>query len=428
MAGRFKRTKDVGHQSGGGGGGGGGRAANLSATTMGSALSATRLREEKRKQEAEEAEELDALFDFKREVTHVRLAYLYNIRQSSIAVLEGKGDAASEESCLDMYFVEEDGKTFKASHIFQPYFLLQVKGNSTVYGEVEQYLLGRYAEQITKVEQFVKDDLDLPNHLAGHQRVYMKLSFRNVDDLVTVRRELLPQVEKNRRLQKQNEETGLDDAHGLAGRTAESAAASAGGAASGAGAAGASVSKKNKKRDECMAAVVDIREYDVQYVSRVCIDTDIRCGCWYVVTPEHGRRHSTLVRSDKKDSPPLKKMAFDIETTKPALKFPSAESDNIMMISYMIDGAGYLIVNRSIVAEDIEDFEYTPKPEYSGVFSIKNVPDEKALLEAWIAHIVEEKPLLYITYNGDYFDCQFRGIARMQEHGEWRRVSHIRLF
>lgn len=31
-------------------------------------------------------------------------------------------------------------------------------------------------------------------------------------------------------------------------------------------------------------------------------------------------------------------MAFDIETTKLPLKFPDAASDQIMMISYMIDG------------------------------------------------------------------------------------------
>ena len=31
-------------------------------------------------------------------------------------------------------------------------------------------------------------------------------------------------------------------------------------------------------------------------------------------------------------------MAFDIETTKLPLKFPDSASDQIMMISYMIDG------------------------------------------------------------------------------------------
>lgn len=40
--------------------------------------------------------------------------------------------------------------------------------------------------------------------------------------------------------------------------------------------------------------------------------------------------------------------AFDIETTKLPLKFPDAEYDQVMMISYMVDGHGYLIINREV--------------------------------------------------------------------------------
>jgi DNA polymerase epsilon subunit 1 len=69
-------------------------------------------------------------------------------------------------------------------------------------------------------------------------------------------------------------------------------------------------------------------------------------------------------------------MAYDIETSKQPLKFPDQQTDQIMMISYMIDGQGYLITNREIVSEDIEDFEYTPKDEYQGEFTIFNEPDE----------------------------------------------------
>ena len=43
-----------------------------------------------------------------------------------------------------------------------------------------------------------------------------------------------------------------------------------------------------------------------------------------------------------------------------------------MMISYMIDGQGYLITNREIIANDVDDFEYTPKPEFEGMFIIFN--------------------------------------------------------
>jgi DNA polymerase epsilon subunit 1 len=69
-------------------------------------------------------------------------------------------------------------------------------------------------------------------------------------------------------------------------------------------------------------------------------------------------------------------MAYDIEVTKQPLKFPDQQTDQIMMISYMIDGQGYLITNREIVSEDIEDFEYTPTTEYQGDFTVFNEPDE----------------------------------------------------
>jgi len=72
-----------------------------------------------------------------------------------------------EESCLDMFFVEEDGSTFKASHLFQPYLLIHVKGNSTIYGEVEQFLLNKYAAQIVKCEQYQREDLDMVSEGSG---------------------------------------------------------------------------------------------------------------------------------------------------------------------------------------------------------------------------------------------------------------------
>lgn len=78
-----------------------------------------------------------------------------------------------------------------------------------------------------------------------------------------------------------------------------------------------------------------------------------------------------------------------------------------MMISYMIDGKGFLITNREIVSENISDFEYTPKPEFPGPFLIFNEPDEKALIERFFLHIKECKPNVIATYNGDFFDWPF---------------------
>lgn len=96
-------------------------------------------------------------------------------------------------------------------------------------------------------------------------------------------------------------------------------------------------------------------------------------------------------------------LAFDIETTKLPLKFPDAVIDQIMMISYMIDGQGFMITNREIVSEDINDFEYTPKPEYNGPFVIFNEPNERSVLERFFEHIKIAKPTVIATYNGDFF-------------------------
>lgn len=48
---------------------------------------------------------------------------------------------------------------------------------------------------------------------------------------------------------------------------------------------------------------------------------------------------------------------------------------------------GFLITNREIVSEDIEDFEFTPKPEYEGPFTIFNEDDE---VRSWfVVHMLQ---------------------------------------
>jgi DNA polymerase epsilon subunit 1 len=174
--------------------------------------------------------------------------------------------------------------------------------------------------------------------------------------------------------------------------------------------------------------IVDIREYDVPYHVRVLIDLDIRVGKWYEVEAKHGHTSIRCITERLQRADPVI-MAYDIETTKLPLKFPDASIDQIMMISYMIDGQGFLITNREIVSEDIDDFEYTPKPEYQGPFMIFNEPDEKALIERFFLHIKEARPTVIATYNGDFFDWPFvdarasvNGIDMYQEIG-WKKDS-----
>ena len=73
----------------------------------------------------------------------------------------------------------------------------------------------------------------------------------------------------------------------------------------------------------------------------------------------------------------------------------------------MLDEQGFLLINRSIVSEDIEDFEYTPKAEYAGPFTVINEPNEEAMLQTFFEHCCDVRPLVYVTYNGDWFDWPY---------------------
>jgi hypothetical protein len=78
-----------------------------------------------------------------------------------------------------------------------------------------------------------------------------------------------------------------------------------------------------------------------------CCSTDIRCGLWYMVSMEASQTRLER-RTDLLQRAEVRVCAFDIETTKLPLKFPDASYDSVMMISYMIDGQGYLIINREV--------------------------------------------------------------------------------
>lgn len=74
------------------------------------------------------------------------------------------------------------------------------------------------------------------------------------------------------------------------------------------------------------------------YHVRVSIDMRIFCGSWYSVRSRGNDVPLITKRDDLIERPDPIVLAFDIETTKLPLKFPDANTDQIMMISYMIDG------------------------------------------------------------------------------------------
>ena len=84
------------------------------------------------------------------------------------------------------------------------------------------------------------------------------------------------------------------------------------------------------------------------------------------------------------------------------------------MISYMIDGQGFLIVNRQVVGEDIASFEYCPpKLDLNGEFTVFNEKDEMATLQKFFHHM-QVGPLFFFSPSSHL--SLFRYLYRQRVH------------
>lgn len=358
---------------------------------------------EERIKHVRDIDRIDSIFGFdKYESGPRRTGWLVNMHSTLIQ----DEDSHDQLSGVDYYFLDEEGGSFKVTFQFDPYFLIACPpGKST---ELEEWLRRTLDTTVKSMCSVEKEDLDLANHLTGKKRTLVKLSFNSITDLLNARRLLRPYISKNKEREESNDiykSMNLNYS---------------------------SINKETIENDDLLMDVdieeefafkysdaselmLDIREYDVPYHVRVSIDEDIRIGKWYTVEATPAGPKITEDKEKIAFADPVV-LAFDIETTKAPLKFPDSSLDQVMMISYMIDGEGYLITNRSIISEDIQDFEYTPKPEYVGEFTIFNEPNEKAVLEKFFEHIRDVMPTVIATFNGDFFDWPFVE-ARAAVHG-----------
>ena len=390
-----------------------------------------------------------------------RLGWLLNINPT----LVDDRDAGRAVAAVNCYFQCQDGSGFKAQIPFSPYLYVITRPGREA--DVEGYLRRKHGAAVRDCSLVSMEDLDLKNHLAGIRRRLLKVTFWTTQGLGEVRRDLLPAARKARARDARegggggvggggvgaggpsifgggsaaggnNNAGGAQDDDGDDGCGADDdddedgggpSTSARGGSFGRGGRGGTSYNAGGGRSDararvaDALSAVLDVREHDVPYATRFCIDTGARCGHWFRVRARGGvttmeRRADLLARAD------VRVLAFDIETTKLPLQFPNAEFDQIFMISYMVDGRGYLITNREVVSADCADFEYSPKPEFKGPFTVFNERDEAALLRRWFAHVRELKPAVFVTYNGDWFDfpfvanrARFHGLSIEEEIG-----------
>jgi DNA polymerase epsilon subunit 1 len=294
-----------------------------------------------------------------------------------------------------LFFVDDDGENFKTTVLHRPYFYVLTKKQDDMLG---QLLLKKFSGLLAHVEQVPMKDLQQANHLSPNHshRMVWKLIFRSVTQLMDVRNQL-------RDLLKSQDSNSMDGNGGNSNNVHTD------------------IDKiltmhDSRRVSDSWTNMQELREYDVPYVARVCMDNNIRAGSWYTVTLEQtddaSPPHPVLSDADIETKGNPRVLAFDIECSKAPLKFPNADVDEIYMISYMCsDGRGtpqgYLITSRTIVSEDVADFDYTPNSKYPGPFKIFNEKDEAALIRRFVIEFQKYTPQIVVTFNGDFFDWPF---------------------
>jgi len=326
---------------------------------------------------------------------------------------DGGAEGGAERAGVELFLIDEENRKFKATVVHEPYFFLIPEdktsagfGVASTSGDVKAHdvheLQARYQELtsailrlyqprgLNRVEILRKMDLDAPNHLGLQSqnlggRPMIKLIFDNVEQLQRVKKEVMDVLKTNERMRKDQGDE-FQFATFDANYNHDEAITS--------------------RKEDPLATLIDIREHDVPYLVRVCIDLGLRAGCWYTLTPLSTGGVTLSDRDNLQKANPTV-LAFDIECTKAPLKFPDAEVDSIFMISYMVNGQGYLLLSRHVVGKDVANFEYTPKPKYPGPFIVINELTEEALIRRFLTEFHKHAPQIVVTYNGDFFDWPF---------------------
>jgi len=280
---------------------------------------------------------------------------------------------------VTLYFVDEFGGNFKAAVSVFPSFTVEFKDDAY---SIEEYFRRKYEGKIQSTEIIEKIDTKEFNHLNKPPKKFIKISFTtdsNFQHCLREIKEALSETEASKHMEEVYNNFRCDE-----------------------------------KEEDVVSQIVNVHEYDIPIENQVGYDFNIRCGSWYEASFD-GEKYN-FVKNDRITHPDLKIFAFDIETTKPPLKFPNPEYDQIMMISILTEEFGELIVNRSIVTQEIQEFEYCAKDEVKGTFRVYNEDSEETLLVRFVEVIQEHQPHIITTYNGGYFDWPFVE-KRMKKYG-----------
>ncbi|KAF8819072.1 hypothetical protein IE077_001744, partial [Cardiosporidium cionae] len=212
----------------------------------------------------------------------LRRGYLFNIKYSLLYPRTTASTASSTRrghAGIHLYFVTDEGTTWRTSFIFRPYFYVGISDKAFME-PIKSTLMKKLEKLEIEIQDVERSDLAAPNHLAfsfskTNRVIFLKLSFSTIEQLKLGREEIRALIRKNKltaHKKKENDRFGSNRFSIL--YTNESMDAHSGAFSS---------SSSLSETTDALQHVYEIYESTVRYVSRVCIDTRIRCGCWYEV-------------------------------------------------------------------------------------------------------------------------------------------------
>ena len=93
-----------------------------------------------------------------------RLGWLLNVLPTTVA-----DESRLERSAVDLFFLEQDGRKFKTTIMYNPYFYVAVR---ILITKMLLYFWNENSRNRASIEIVRKEDLDMPNHLSGKQGVF----------------------------------------------------------------------------------------------------------------------------------------------------------------------------------------------------------------------------------------------------------------
>ena len=181
---------------------------------------------------------------------------------------------------------------------------------------------------------------------------------------------------------------------------------------------------RSERSDGWLDRLEDIREYDVPYHHRIA---PTQGGGRQVVHGARGRRRAAGddggMRGEEgvcRSARPrlrhrVRQAAAEVPRRQRRLRNDDLYTDRRLPLPHH---------HRQVVSEDIADFEYNPKPDFPGPFSVFNEPDELSLLRRFCSHLRELQPHRDCHDNGHSFDwpyvdkrCSINGIDLKREIG-----------